>query len=99
MVTDPLDEGINVALYTVPLVDAKLELTKLLRFPPVTEMSSTSKSVVASLVTKVRVKVLSLLVEPSLITTPAASALIVMVGAVPSYVQLNEFYAVLLFHA
>ena len=95
----PLDEGFKRAVYSVPLNEVSVELEKSLSSPPVTEISATSKSVVDSLITKVSVKVLSLLVEPSFMATPAASALIVMVGAVPSYVQLNELAAVLLLPA
>ena len=95
----PLDEGFKRAVYSVPLNDVRVELEKSLSSPPVTEISATPKLVVSSLVTKVRVKVLSLLVEPSLIIPSEASALIVIDGAVPSYVQLNEFDAMLLFPA
>ena len=60
--------------------------------PPSTVMSSFTKFVVASLAVNVRDKVPSLDVAPSL----TSAAVIVIVGAVESYVQLNSDAAVLL---
>ena len=57
----------------------------MLSSPLVTEMSPTAKFVVASLAVNVRDKVPSLDVAPSL----TSAAVIVIVGAVASYVQLN----------
>ena len=75
MVAAPSAVGVNVAVYTV------LEVAeKLLNAPLVTVISPTAKSVVASLLVKVRESVASLDVNPF---APSA-AVIVMVGAVPS---------------
>ena len=79
MVAAPLDVGVNVAVYTA------LEVAeKLLMAPLVTVISPTAKSVVASLLVKVRESVASLVVEPSLTALLPSVAVIVMVGAVPS---------------
>ena len=79
MVAVPLDVGVNVAVYTA------LEVAeKLLKAPPETVISPTAKSVVASLLVKVRESVASLVVEPSLTALLPSVAVIVMVGAVPS---------------
>ena len=75
MVAAPSAVGVNVAVYTV------LEVAeKLLNAPLDTVMSPTAKSVVASLLVKVRETVASLDVNPS---APSA-ALIVIVGVLPS---------------
>ena len=84
MVVAPLSVGVNVAVYTVLDVAEKL-----LKAPPVMVMSPTTKSVVASLEVKVRESVASLLLAPSLTALLPFVAVMVMVGAVPSYVQLN----------
>ena len=79
MVVAPLADGVKVAVYTV------LEVAeKLLKAPPETVISPTAKSVVASLLVKVRESVASLVVEPSLTALLPSVAVIVMVGAVPS---------------
>ena len=75
IVVTPSPLGVNVAVYTVELVDAKL-----LRDPPLTVISLSAKFVVASLDVKVNDSVLSLLVSPLL----TSAAVIVSVGAVPS---------------
>ena len=79
IVVAPLADGVKVAVYTV--LDAA---AKLLNAPLVTVISPTAKSVVASLLVKVRESVASLVVEPS---APSA-AVMVMVGAVPSGVAI-----------
>ena len=79
MVAAPLAVGVNVAVYTVLDVAEKL-----LKAPLDTVISPTAKSVVASLLVKVRVSVASLVVEPSLTALLPSVAVIVMVGAVPS---------------
>ena len=58
---------------------------KLLSAPPFTVISPTTKLLVLSLDVKVRDSVPSLEVSPSL----TSDAVIAIVGAVPSYVQLN----------
>ena len=65
--------------------------------PLVTVISPTAKLVVALLLVNVTVNVLSLVVEPSLTALLPSVAVIVIVGLVPSYVQLNCAAAVLLF--
>ena len=79
MVVAPLADGVNVAVYTVLEVAAKL-----LKAPLDTVISPTAKSVVASLLVKVRESVASSVVEPSLTALLPSVAVIVMVGAVPS---------------
>ena len=79
MVVAPLADGVNVAVYTVLDVAEKL-----LKAPLVTVISPTAKSVVASLLVKVRESVASLVVEPSLTALLPSVAVIVMVGAVIS---------------
>ena len=59
MVVAPLADGVKVAVYTVLDVAEKL-----LKAPPDTVISPTTKSVVASLDVKISGKVASLLVEP-----------------------------------
>ena len=71
--------GVNVAVYTVLEVAAKL-----LNAPLDTVISPTTKSVVASLEVKVTVNVASLVVAPSLTALLPSVAVMVMVGAVPS---------------
>ena len=79
MVVAPLADGVNVAVYTV------LEVAeKLLKVPPETVMSPTTKLVVASLDVKVTVKVALFVVSPSLTELDPSVAVIVMEGAVPS---------------
>jgi len=88
MVTAPSAVGVKVAVYTVEDVSERLP-----NVPLGTVISSLTKSVVASLDVKVSESVASLDVngsDPSL-------AVIVIVGLVPSYVQLNCVAAVLLF--
>jgi len=92
MVTDPSAAGVKVAVYTVEDVEEKL-----LKEPLDTVMSPTAKLVVALLLVNVTVKVPSLVVEPSLTALLPLVAVIVIVGLVPSYVQLNWSAAVLLF--
>ena len=79
MVVAPLADGVKVAVYTVLEV-----VEKLLKAPPETVISPTAKSVVASLLVKVREGVASLVVEPSLTALLPSVAVMVMVGAVPS---------------
>ena len=79
MVAAPSAVGVNVAVYTVLEVAAKL-----LKAPLDTVMSPTAKSVVASLLVKVRESVASLVVEPSLTALLPSVAVMVMVGSVPS---------------
>ena len=79
MVADPLAVGVNVAVYTVLEVAAKL-----LNAPLVTAISTAAKLVVASLLVKVRESVASLAVEPSLTALLPSVAVMVIVGAVPS---------------
>ena len=76
MVVAPSALGVNVAVYTVELVDAKL-----LMDPPLTVISPAAKFVVASLDVNVNDNVLSLVLEPLLFTS---EAVIVMVGDVTS---------------
>ena len=79
MVVAPFADGVNVAVYTV------LEVAeKLLKAPPETVMSPTTKLLVASLEVKVTVSVASLVVAPSLTALLPSVAVIVMVGAVLS---------------
>ena len=79
MVVAPFADGVKVAVYTV------LEVAeKLLKAPPDTVMSPTTKLVVASLEVKVTVSVASFVVAPSLTALLPSVAVIVMVGAVPS---------------
>jgi len=92
MVAAPSAAGVKVAVYTVEDVEAKL-----LKEPLDTVMSPTEKSVVALLLVNVTVNVPSLVVEPSLTALLPLVAVIVIVGLVPSYVQLNCAAAVLLF--
>jgi len=79
MVVAPYADGVNVAVYTVLDVAAKL-----LNAPLDTVMSPTAKSVVASLDVNVTVNVPSLVVAPSLTALLPSVAVIVIVGAVPS---------------
>ena len=76
----PVLFGVNVAVYMVLLTAEKL-----LMVPPDTVMSPDAKFVVASLDVKVNDSVLSLLVSPLL----TSAAVIVTVGEVESYVQVN----------
>ena len=69
------------------------EPEKELRVPPLTLTSPATKLVVASLEVKVIDRVASLDVPPS----DTSSAVIVIVGPVPSYSQLNWLAAVLVF--
>jgi len=92
MVAAPSAAGVKVTVYTVEDVEAKL-----LKEPLDTVMSSTAKLVVASLLVNVTVNVPSLVVEPLLTALLPLVAVIVIVGLVPSYVQLNCAAAVLLF--
>ena len=79
MVVAPLADGVKVAVYTV------LEVAeKLLKAPPETVISPTTKLLVASLEVKVTVNVPSLVVAPSLTALLPSVAVMVMVGAVPS---------------
>ncbi len=79
MVAAPSAVGVNVAVYTVLEVAAKL-----LKAPLDTVMSPTAKLVVASLDVKISGKVASLVVEPSLTALLPSVAVIVIVGAVLS---------------
>ena len=79
-VVAPSADGVKVAVYTVSLVEAKFEIV-----PPLTVMSSAAKSLVAEFAVKVSVMEASLLVSP-LVTS---SEVIVIVGDVVSYTQLN----------
>ena len=79
MVVAPLADGVNVAVYTV------LEVAeKLLKAPPDTVISPTTKLVVASLEVIVTVSVASLVVAPSLTALLPSVAVMDIVGAVPS---------------
>ena len=79
MVVAPLADGVKVAVYTV------LEVAeKLLKAPPETVISPTTKLLVASLEVKVTVNVPSLVVAPSLTALLPSVAVIVIVGAVLS---------------
>ena len=79
MVVAPLADRAKVEVYTV------LEVAeKLLKAPPDTVMSPTTKLVVASLEVKVTVSVASLVVAPSLTASLPSLVVIVMVGTVPS---------------
>ena len=74
----PLPDGVRVAVYTVLDVAEKLLIV-----PPDTVISPTVKSVVASDEVKVKISVISLVVDPSLTTVPLLlAAVIAMVGAV-----------------
>jgi len=79
MVAAPSAVGVNVAVYTVVDVEEKS-----LKSPLSTEISPSTKSVVASLLVNVTVNVPSLVVEPSLTALLPAVAVIVIVGLVPS---------------
>ena len=79
MVAAPSSAGVNVAVYTVLEVAAKL-----LKAPLDTVISPTAKLLVASLLVKVTVNVPSLVVEPSLTALLPSVAVMVIVGAVPS---------------
>jgi len=79
MVAAPSAVGVNVAVYTVLDVAAKL-----LNAPLDTVMSPTAKLLGASLDVKVSASVASLVVEPSLTALHQSVAVIVIVGAVPS---------------
>ena len=77
MVVAPAALGVKVAVYTVELVAAKLEIA-----PPDTVMSLAAKLVVALLAVKVTVRVASPVVAPSATAVPLLlAAVIVMVGA------------------
>ena len=76
MVVAPAEDGVNVAVYTVELVAAKLEIA-----PPETVMSLAAKLVVALLEVKVTVRVASLVVAPSLTALEPSVAVMVIVGA------------------
>ena len=78
-VVAPLELGVNVAVYTVLLVEEKE-----LREPPLTVMSPSAKFDVASLLVKVNVSVASFVVEPLDTALPPDAAVIAIVGAVPS---------------
>jgi hypothetical protein len=79
MVVAPLADGVKVAVYTV------LEVAeKLLKAPPETVISPTTKLLVASLEVKVTVRVPSFVVAPSLTALLPSVAVMVMVGAVTS---------------
>ena len=75
IVVAPSEDGVNVAVYTVELIDEKL-----LNAPPSTVMSPAAKFVVASLDVKVSAIVESLEVSPSFTSV----AVIAIVGTVPS---------------
>ena len=79
MVVAPLADGVKVAVYTVLDVAEKL-----LKAPPETAISPTTKLLVASLEVKVTVSVASFVVAPSLTALLPLVAVMVMVGAVPS---------------
>ena len=79
IVVAPLALGVKVAVYTVLLVAAKLEIA-----PPETVMSLAAKLVVALLEVKVTVRVASLVVAPSLTALEPSVAVMVIVGAVLS---------------
>ena len=82
MVAAPSAVGVNVAVYTVLEVAAKL-----LMAPLDTVMSPTAKSVVASLLVNVTVNVPSLVVEPSLTALLPSVTVIVIVGPVVSIIR------------
>ena len=79
MVTAPCAVGVNVAVYTVLDVAEKL-----LKAPPETVISPTTKFVVASLAVKVTVNVASLVVAPSLTALLPSVAAMVMMGGTTS---------------
>ena len=87
IVVAPSADGVNVAAYTVELVALNA-----LSAPPITVMSASAKFVVASLDVNVSTIVPSLEVPPSV----TSAAVIVIVGDVLSYVQLNSVATVLL---
>ena len=79
-----LDEGVNVAVYTVEEVALKLLID-----PPVALISPTAKFVVASLEVKVNARVASLVVAPLATAVPLLlAAVMVMVGGVKSLIVL-----------
>ena len=82
MVVAPSAVGVNVAVYTVLDVAVKL-----LKAPLSTVISPTAKSVVASLLVKVTVKVPSLVVEPLDTVLLPSVAVIVIVGTVVSIIS------------
>ena len=82
IVVAPLAEGVKVAVYTV-LDDAE----KLLKAPPETVISPTTKLVVASLEVNVSESVASFVVAPSLTALLPSVAVIVIVGAVVSIIS------------
>ena len=76
MVVSPAFVGVKVAVYTVLLVAVKSEIV-----PPVTLISPTAKSLVASLEVKVTVRLLSLVIAASATAVPLLlAAVMVMVG-------------------
>ena len=76
IVVAPAALGVKVAVYTVELVAAKLDIA-----PPDTVMSAAAKLDVASLAVKVTLRVASLVVAPSAIEVPLLlAAVMVMVG-------------------
>ena len=75
IVVAPAALGVKVAVYTVELVAAKLDIV-----PPDTVMSLAAKLVVAALAVKVTVSVASLVVAPSLTALEPSVAVMVMVG-------------------
>ena len=81
IVVAPEADGVKVAVYTVELVEAKL-----VNDPPVTVISPTTKSVVASLDVNVNAIELSFDVAPEL----TSAAVIAIVGSVLSKVTLPE---------
>jgi len=79
MVTAPSAVGVNVIVYSVAEI-----LLRLPKVPLVFVISALTKSVVASLDSKVSVSVASLVVEPSITGATPLVAVITIVGAVPS---------------
>ena len=80
MVVAPVALGVNVAVYTVELVAAKLDIA-----PPDTVISLAAKLAVASLEVKVTFRLLSLEIAPSATAVPLLLvAVMVMVGPVLS---------------
>mgnify|MGYP005712167695 FL=1 len=79
IVVAPLDEGVNVAVYVVPLPLNELKL------PPLTVTSPTTKLDVDSLLVKVILIVELLVVDPSEMRIIPLEAVITIVGPVLSF--------------
>ena len=78
IVVAPAALGVKVAVYTVELVAAKLDIA-----PPDTVMSAAAKLEVAALAVKVKVSVASFVVTPSLTALePSVAVMVIMLSLI-----------------